>query len=170
MPVRHDVSYRHILSAKRAYPTDGWRLGRDHGRFVRRVYADAMSSRSTPLPHNPSFLSYTSESKLLQSPGTPSVTRSPSQTIFKTAFLAVVSLLFFGIPQTYLAHAQKASEFTGRLVGLQNAWQSYTRQLTKEYTDFVIAVSFNLLFADIELTNDRISQLFSCRTQIMSIV
>lgn len=48
---------------------------------------------------------------------------------------------FFGIPWTYLSHAIKASEFTGRLSGLQDAWKTYTKQLAREYSDFVLAVS-----------------------------
>ncbi|PSR71799.1 hypothetical protein PHLCEN_2v12300 [Hermanssonia centrifuga] len=51
----------------------------------------------------------------------------------------LINFPFFGIPKTYLAHTTKAGEFTGRLAGLQDAWQTYTRQLTREYSDFVLA-------------------------------
>ncbi|PIL37278.1 hypothetical protein GSI_00971 [Ganoderma sinense ZZ0214-1] len=45
---------------------------------------------------------------------------------------------FFGIPQTYLAHIKKASEFRGHLAGLRQSWESYTRQLVQEYSDFIL--------------------------------
>ena len=47
----------------------------------------------------------------------------------------------FGIPQTYLAHIKTASEFRGHLAGLRESWQSYTRQLVREYSDFILVVS-----------------------------
>lgn len=48
---------------------------------------------------------------------------------------------FFGIPQTYLEHVRKASEFPGRLSGLGQNWEKYTQQLTQEYSDFILVVS-----------------------------
>lgn len=48
---------------------------------------------------------------------------------------------FFGIPQTYLAHIKKASEFRGHIAGLRTSWESYTRQLVGEYSDFILIVS-----------------------------
>ncbi|KAI0750938.1 hypothetical protein C8Q80DRAFT_1154703 [Daedaleopsis nitida] len=45
---------------------------------------------------------------------------------------------FFGIPQTYLAHIKKASEFRGHIAGLRTSWESYTRQLVREYSDFIL--------------------------------
>ena len=47
----------------------------------------------------------------------------------------------FGIPQTYLAHIKRASEFRGHLDGLRNSWESYTFQLVREYSDFILVVS-----------------------------
>lgn len=53
----------------------------------------------------------------------------------------IIKFPFFGIPETYLAHTKDASEFRGRLVDLQERWEAYTRQLIREYSDFILAVS-----------------------------
>lgn len=47
---------------------------------------------------------------------------------------------FFGIPNTYLEHTQSASEFRGRLADIKVSWETYSKQLTDEYSDFVLAV------------------------------
>ena len=47
---------------------------------------------------------------------------------------------FFGIPQTYLAHIKKASEFRGHLAGLRKSWENYTQGLIREYSDFILIV------------------------------
>ncbi|KAF9813674.1 hypothetical protein IEO21_05445 [Rhodonia placenta] len=47
----------------------------------------------------------------------------------------------FGIPHSYLEHVQRASEFQGRLSSLHQAWETYTDQLMKEYSDFIPVVS-----------------------------
>ncbi|KAI0796552.1 hypothetical protein C8Q75DRAFT_741514 [Abortiporus biennis] len=51
----------------------------------------------------------------------------------------VINVPFFGIPKTYLEHTKIASEFRGRLDDLQRTWERYTSQLTREYSDFVLA-------------------------------
>lgn len=56
----------------------------------------------------------------------------------------------FGIPYSYLENVQRASEFQGRLSSLHQAWQTYTDQLTKEYSDFIL-VSTVLLSATVGL-------------------
>ncbi|CAL1701448.1 unnamed protein product [Somion occarium] len=53
----------------------------------------------------------------------------------------IIKFPFFGIPETYLAHTKDASEFRGRLVDLQERWEAYTRQLIREYSDFILAAT-----------------------------
>ena len=55
----------------------------------------------------------------------------------------VMKFPFLGIPQAYLAHAKDASDFRGRLFELQERWDAYTRQLIREYSDFILAVSLS---------------------------
>ena len=55
----------------------------------------------------------------------------------------VMKFPFLGIPQAYLAHAKDASDFRGRLFELQERWDAYTRQLIREYADFILAVSLS---------------------------
>ncbi|KAI1796251.1 hypothetical protein LXA43DRAFT_989002 [Ganoderma leucocontextum] len=64
---------------------------------------------------------------------------SPQES-FATKMLlqAIIHGPFFGIPQTYLAHIKKASEFRGHLAGLRQSWESYTRQLVQEFSDFIL--------------------------------
>ncbi|KAL7282507.1 hypothetical protein ACG7TL_003978 [Trametes sanguinea] len=45
---------------------------------------------------------------------------------------------FFGIPQTYLEQVKSASEFRGHIAGLRENWESYTLQLVREYSDFIL--------------------------------
>ena len=61
--------------------------------------------------------------------------------VTKTLLQIIIHGPFFGIPQTYLAHIKKASEFRGHLAGLRQSWESYTRQLVQEYSDFILIVS-----------------------------
>ncbi len=75
---------------------------------------------------------------------------SPKETAMTRFFLMLlIHGPFFGIPQTYLAHIKTASEFRGHLAGLRQSWESYTKQLVREYSDFILIVSrVVLLFLD----------------------
>ncbi|KAJ3528761.1 hypothetical protein NM688_g7951 [Phlebia brevispora] len=83
--------------------------------YNRRSFEEATAPRPNPKPHHILSMKY----RLLLS--------------------IIVNVLCFGIPYTYLSHTEKASEFHGRLEGLQAAWQDYTTQLAHEYANFVIA-------------------------------
>ncbi|OCH90690.1 hypothetical protein OBBRIDRAFT_581861 [Obba rivulosa] len=62
-------------------------------------------------------------------------------------FLAfLTNVVFLGIPNTYLEHVQGASVFRGRLSSMQENWESFTKQLIQEYSDFIL-VSTVLLSA-----------------------
>ncbi|KAI0722839.1 hypothetical protein C8Q76DRAFT_375824 [Earliella scabrosa] len=56
----------------------------------------------------------------------------------KLFLMLIINGPFFGIPQTYLAHIKKASHFRGHLAGLRQSWEAYTRQLVREYSDFIL--------------------------------
>lgn len=58
----------------------------------------------------------------------------------------IMKFPFFGVPETYLAHAKDASDFRGRLFELEERWEAYTRQLTREYSDFILVVRSYYLF------------------------
>ncbi|EJF56594.1 hypothetical protein DICSQDRAFT_112889 [Dichomitus squalens LYAD-421 SS1] len=63
---------------------------------------------------------------------------TPESVITKTFLQIIIHGPFFGIPQTYLAHIKKASEFRGHVAGLRQSWEAYTRQLVQEYSDFIL--------------------------------
>ncbi|RDX53955.1 hypothetical protein OH76DRAFT_1479712 [Lentinus brumalis] len=64
---------------------------------------------------------------------------TPKESLVKKLFLTVViNGPFFAIPQTYLAHIKRASEFRGHLAGLRQNWESYTEGLVREYSDFIL--------------------------------
>ncbi|KAI0720256.1 hypothetical protein C8T65DRAFT_705862 [Cerioporus squamosus] len=64
---------------------------------------------------------------------------APKESFVKTLFLSIlINGPFFGIPQTYLAHIKKASEFRGHLAGLRKNWELYTHGLVREYSDFIL--------------------------------
>lgn len=71
----------------------------------------------------------------------PELTRQPS-TLTRIILLCLINGPFFGIPQTYLAHVKSASEFRGHLAGLKESWESYTLQLVREFSDFILIVSY----------------------------
>lgn len=52
----------------------------------------------------------------------------------------IIAFPFFGIPRTYLAHTKVATEPHGRLSDMEQSWEVYTEQLTREYSEFVLAV------------------------------
>lgn len=70
----------------------------------------------------------------------PELTRQPS-TLARVVLTCLINGPFFGIPTTYLAHVKSASEFRGHLAGLKQSWESYTLQLVREYSDFILIVS-----------------------------
>ncbi|KAJ3488759.1 hypothetical protein NLI96_g2625 [Meripilus lineatus] len=51
----------------------------------------------------------------------------------------IIAFPFFGIPRTYLAHTKVATEPHGRLSDMEQSWEVYTEQLTREYSEFVLA-------------------------------
>ncbi|KAL1944290.1 hypothetical protein VTO73DRAFT_3475 [Trametes versicolor] len=67
----------------------------------------------------------------------PELTRQPS-TLARVVLTCLINGPFFGIPTTYLAHVKSASEFRGHLAGLKQSWESYTLQLVREYSDFIL--------------------------------
>ncbi|OCH90691.1 hypothetical protein OBBRIDRAFT_754450 [Obba rivulosa] len=62
----------------------------------------------------------------------------------------IYNALCFGIPHSYLEDLKKASEFRGRLAALQDTFEAYTGQLTREYSNFIL-VSTVLLSATMGL-------------------
>ncbi|KAH9939883.1 hypothetical protein B0H21DRAFT_893784 [Amylocystis lapponica] len=62
----------------------------------------------------------------------------------------VINGLLFGIPKTYLEHVKNASVFHDRLSSLQESWEKYYEQLTREYSDFIL-VSTVLLSATVSM-------------------
>ncbi|KAJ8454448.1 hypothetical protein ONZ51_g13016 [Trametes cubensis] len=73
--------------------------------------------------------------QLLSRPPSFTPKQSPATRLF---LLFLVNIPFFGIPQTYLAYVKNASEFRGHLQGLKQNWETYTLQLVKEYSDFIL--------------------------------
>ncbi|KAM5534280.1 hypothetical protein V8D89_012008 [Ganoderma adspersum] len=80
---------------------------------------------------------------------------SPQESfVTKMLLQVIIHGPFFGIPQTYLAHIKKASEFRGHLAGLRQSWESYTRQLVQEYSDFILIVSIAIATVGLLTIND----------------
>ena len=101
-----------------ARPTDSFRTGQRYGQII---WTEMRSYRKA-LSRPPEF--------------------SPQESfVTKMLLQVIIHGPFFGIPQTYLAHIKKASEFRGHLAGLRLSWESYTRQLVQEYSDFILVVS-----------------------------
>jgi len=53
---------------------------------------------------------------------------------------AIVSIGFFGIPRTYLAHVKVARTYRGRLANVQQTWDAYINRLVQEYSNFLLIV------------------------------
>ncbi|KAI0638317.1 hypothetical protein C8Q77DRAFT_1215149 [Trametes polyzona] len=94
----------------------------------------------------------------------PELTRQPSA-LTRLVVLGLIHGPFFGIPQTYLAHVKSASEFRGHLDGLKDSWQSYTLQLVREYSDFILIATVLLSATVGLLTIDDIGE--PCRVAAM---
>ncbi|RPD67027.1 hypothetical protein L226DRAFT_452746 [Lentinus tigrinus ALCF2SS1-7] len=64
---------------------------------------------------------------------------SPKESLATRLFLSIlINGPFFGIPQTYLAHIKKASEFRGHLAGLRQNWESISKPGALHYSDFIL--------------------------------
>ena len=59
----------------------------------------------------------------------------------------IINVVFFTIPWTYLAHIKVSSEYRGRLSGVQQNWQTYIERLVREYSDFLLVVSWFIFHA-----------------------
>jgi hypothetical protein len=63
-------------------------------------------------------------------------------TPFSILVNAIFNALFFGIPWTYLSHVKTASEYRGRLDNVKNNWDEYILRLVREYSHFLLIVSY----------------------------
>jgi hypothetical protein len=52
----------------------------------------------------------------------------------------VINAFFFSIPKLYLEHIKEVSQYHGRLDTVQDIWDKYTRQIVKDYQDFLLVV------------------------------
>lgn len=109
--------------------------------ILREVYSFRHAERHGRFTY-PQFKTY--QQSLRHPPYVPPTSSRLSQILLSI----LVNGPFFGIPQTYLEHVRKASEFPGRLSGLGQNWEKYTQQLTQEYSDFIL-VSTVLLSATV---------------------
>ncbi|KAH9045177.1 hypothetical protein EDB85DRAFT_2137274 [Lactarius pseudohatsudake] len=50
----------------------------------------------------------------------------------------IINAFFFSIPKLYLEHLKAVSQYHGRLATVQDIWDKYTRQIVKEYQDFLL--------------------------------
>ncbi len=96
---------------------------------------------------------------------------TPKESLVKKLFLTVViNGPFFAIPQTYLAHIKRASEFRGHLAGLRQNWESYTEGLVREYSDFILIVCiFRRPPSTILLTSSQATVLLSSTVGMLTI-
>ncbi len=62
-------------------------------------------------------------------------------TIFPV-FSCLITILFFGIPRSYLIHIKRSLEYRGRLNNMQQTWEAYITRLTREYSHFLLIVSY----------------------------
>ncbi|KAF8165201.1 hypothetical protein B0H34DRAFT_688250 [Crassisporium funariophilum] len=56
----------------------------------------------------------------------------------------IINALFFGIPHTYRAHVKITSEYRGRLASVQQNWEKYIERLVREYSHFLLIVSYRV--------------------------
>ncbi|KAF9055033.1 hypothetical protein BDZ89DRAFT_1055656 [Hymenopellis radicata] len=63
-------------------------------------------------------------------------------------FSCLITILFFGIPRSYLIHIKRSFEYRGRLNNMQQTWEAYITRLTREYSHFLL-ISTVLLSATV---------------------
>ena len=52
----------------------------------------------------------------------------------------VINAFFFSIPKLYLEQIKVVSQYHGRLDTVRDIWDKYTRQIVKDYQDFLLIV------------------------------
>lgn len=117
----YSLAHHDIARTLTLYSTDGFRQRDRYGRLTRKQLMDArVSSVLTP--------------------------KATHLSPFAQRLLSfAITFPFFGIPRTYLAHTKVASEPRGRLADMQENWEIYTEQLSREYSEFVLAVCLSLV-------------------------
>ncbi|OJA17032.1 hypothetical protein AZE42_00542 [Rhizopogon vesiculosus] len=88
----------------------------------------------------------------------------PQGIVMSSVLSAVVTIFFFGIPRTYLAHVKAAWKYRGRLDNVQQTWNAYIKRLVQEYSNFLLIATVLLSATVSFLTVSDIEQggLFAC--------
>ena len=74
----------------------------------------------------------------------PSIAPSDSIVISPSLFPwlnLVITILFFGLPRSYMIHIKRSFEYRGRLNHMQTTWETYIARLVTEYSHFLLIVS-----------------------------
>jgi hypothetical protein len=95
------------------------------------------------------------QSKEIRTASAPRQVSAPEQQgiVMSSVRSAIVSVFFFGIPRTYLAHVKAARTYRGRLDNVQQTWDSYIKRLVQEYSNFLLIVSLRSLREWYHITN-----------------
>ncbi|KAJ8595291.1 hypothetical protein M405DRAFT_929576 [Rhizopogon salebrosus TDB-379] len=106
------------------------------------------------------------QSKEIRTASAPRQVSVPEQQgiVMSSVRSAIVSVFFFGIPRTYLAHVKAARTYRGRLDNVQQTWDSYIKHLVQEYSNFLLIATVLLSATVSFLAVPNIEQggLFAC--------